>query len=155
MDDSEQITSLLKLTLLRINTIGRIETVHTISKAKEILNKEETDLVILSTHLPDGNGIHFLKKIKERFPKMYVIMLCNYSDEVHRLYAKQSGADYFFDKSTEFEQITTVISELHRGTSTKQEGGRMQKHPIFQPSILPAATKAELLKMPITNNYKL
>jgi len=114
VDDSEKITSLIKLTLLRYDTIKTIETTHTLLLAKEMLNKETIDAVILDMHLPDGNGISLLKWIKLNHSSTIVIMFSNHSDSFFRDAAAKAGAEYFLDKTTEFEQIPKIISELHK-----------------------------------------
>ncbi|MBA3705683.1 MAG: response regulator [Bacteroidetes bacterium] len=113
VDDSEKIRSLIKSMLLNLPTSNIIEGVYTLSQAKEELKKEKMDVVILDIQLPDGSGIFFLKWIKENYPKICVIMFSNYSDKHHRMAAKELGADYFFDKSTEWEQILKTIAQLN------------------------------------------
>ena len=112
-DDSEKIIYYVKKSLSESVNIQIIESADTLPTAQVIIRKEKTDVVVLDIQLPDGNGIDFLKWIKYSYPKIRVIMFTNNSDDVHRAIAKEYGADYFFDKSFEFEQMIKTISELH------------------------------------------
>ena len=110
VDGSELIIVHVKIMLREIESIDRFESARTLKHAQEIIQKGETDVVILDIRLPDGNGIDFLKWIKYFHPKICVIMFSMNSDDVHRLISKEYGADYFFDKADEFEKLTQTLS---------------------------------------------
>ena len=112
-DDSEKIIHHVKKSLSESVNIQLIESANTLPSAQLIIREEKMDVVVLDIQLPDGNGIDFLKWIKHSYPKIRVIMFSNNSDDCHRAIAKEYGADYFFDKSFEFEQMIKIVSELH------------------------------------------
>ena len=58
-----------------------------------------------------GTGFDVLKEIKKQRPATLVIILSRYSTDVFRDEAKRGGAEYFFDKSDEFESVMDVIRE--------------------------------------------
>ncbi len=93
-----------------IGNIGDIETACDLDEAREIIKKDQTDVVVLDIQLPDGNGLDFLKWIKRISPVTRVIMFSNFADESHREAARNDGADYFFDKSHEFEEVPRALS---------------------------------------------
>ena len=95
-----------------IQNIQTIVTATTLGQARKIMHQQKINVVTLDMQLPDGSGIHFLKWIKEKFKKTHVIILSNYSDPCFRSAAKKYGADYFLDKSTEFEQIPKILSKI-------------------------------------------
>jgi len=68
------------------------------------------DTVILDIRLKGGSGIDLLQEIKDEFPEMQVIMLTNYPYAQYQRRCMELGADYFFDKSREFEKIIDVLS---------------------------------------------
>jgi len=39
-------------------------------------------------------------------------LLSNFTHDQYREKCRELGADYFFDKSTEFEEVTRIIAEL-------------------------------------------
>lgn len=72
------------------------------------------DIVILDIHMPGGSGIDVLKIIKKEFPLITVIILTNYADSYYRSACSEAGADYFLDKSKEFEKVIEICEELIR-----------------------------------------
>ncbi len=114
VDDSEQIRSLFKLSLLSKNNIGKIDCANSVLEAKMKMKNTKTDVVVLDIPLPDGSGIDVLKWVKEEHPGTTVIMFSNHSDSYHRKFSIRYGADYFYDKSTEFEKASEKISTLVR-----------------------------------------
>ncbi len=70
------------------------------------------DLVILDVRMPGGNGVDVLKKITKVNGRPVVIMLTNYPYPQYRKKCKELGADFFFDKSTEFKECADVCGTL-------------------------------------------
>jgi DNA-binding NarL/FixJ family response regulator len=69
-------------------------------------------VVILDIRMPDKSGIEVLKDIRNKKLPIRVIMLTNYPYPQYRKKCEELGADYFFDKVTEIEEIPKVIEEL-------------------------------------------
>jgi DNA-binding NarL/FixJ family response regulator len=98
--------------------ISEIERVEVVSQAGDALEAlaaiEETtpDVAILDIRMPGANGIEALAEIKKERPAPVVIMLTNYPYPQYRKKCLDAGADYFFDKSTEFERVVEVIAQL-------------------------------------------
>ncbi|NUM81550.1 response regulator transcription factor [bacterium] len=67
------------------------------------------DAVILDIHLPDGSGIDLLARIKSIAPLVRVIMLTNYAYAQYEHKCKNLGADYFLDKSKEYDRIREIF----------------------------------------------
>ncbi len=116
VDDSEIIISGLKKMLSDIKNINRIETAGTLAEATELVNRGEINTVILDINLPDGNGLNFLKWIKTNHPAVVVMMLSNMASDFHRRAAEKRGADHFFDKSTEFDIVHTLLNAKDKGS---------------------------------------
>ena len=64
---------------------------------------------VLDISMPGGSGIHVLETIKREQPAISVIMLTNFAQDQYRQKCLQLGADYFFDKTTEFEKVLDVL----------------------------------------------
>ena len=81
-------------------------------EATELIQKLKPDVVILDIRMPGGNGINVLKNIKKDEPAPTVIMLTAYPYPQYRKKCLEARADYFFDKSTEFNEVTKVLKQL-------------------------------------------
>ncbi|HSL89634.1 MAG TPA: response regulator transcription factor [Ignavibacteriaceae bacterium] len=112
VDDASSIRRSLRGMLSKLNNINIFGEADSVESAKIFLHKNKPDLTLLDLNLPDGSGYDVLSYIKNGEHNHTVIVLTNYSAEQYKIKAIESGADYFFDKSTEFEKIIKVINSL-------------------------------------------
>jgi len=70
------------------------------------------DAVILDIRLPRKSGIEVLRDIKKDKPSPVVIILTNYPYPQYQKECTEAGADYFLNKSTEFNKIADVLKNL-------------------------------------------
>lgn len=80
--------------------------------ATDLIVTTKPDFVILDIFLTGGSGIHVLRNIREKNVTAKVIMLTNYAQEEYRKKCFEEGADFFFDKSIEFDRVVDVISKF-------------------------------------------
>lgn len=83
-----------------------------VSGAITSIKELNPDVVILDIRMPGGSGIDVLQDIKKDNQTPVVIMLTNYPYPQYRKKCMDLGADFFFDKSTEFEKITAVFKQM-------------------------------------------
>lgn len=108
VDDSELIrTSLIGL-LEHIQGIA-IHMTTTLAQARESVRQLLPNLLILDIHLPDGNAIQSIRPLKQLAPAMKIAMFTNDVNKFNRRKSQEAGADWFFDKSTEFENLLDVV----------------------------------------------
>lgn len=81
--------------------------------------KGKPDVVILDIHLRKGNGLSVLRSLKQMILPAFplVIVLTNYGVGHYQNRCMELGADYFLDKSTQFERVTELLAELARKRS--------------------------------------
>lgn len=112
VDDSEivrdRLTSMLSEASM-INIIGFAD--NPLSATEQIL-KLKPDVIILDIFLTGGSGIHVLKNIRKKHITSKVIVLTNYAQDQYRKKCFEEGADFFFDKSIEFNRVVDVIQKL-------------------------------------------
>jgi DNA-binding NarL/FixJ family response regulator len=80
--------------------------------ATESIVRTKPDVIILDIFLTGGSGIHVLKNIRAKQITSKVIMLTNYAQDEYRKKCFEEGADFFFDKSIEFDKVVDVIQRL-------------------------------------------
>lgn len=117
VDDSEIVSERLKAML------GEIPDVETIGQAKDPLEATRSfqglnpDVVILDIEMRDGSGINVLQKMKSDNRSPLVIVLTNQYYSQYRKKCKDAGADFFFDKSAEFDKVAEVLKHLKQSQS--------------------------------------
>jgi len=74
------------------------------------------DTVILDIRLPGKSGVEVLRDLKREKPSPMVIILTNFPYPQYRKECTEAGADYFFNKSTEFNKIANVLTGLTMNT---------------------------------------
>ena len=103
--------------LTEVEIVGQAETV---AEAISAIGKLQPDVVILDIRMPDGSGIDVLESIKQDEPAPVVVVLTNYPYPAYRQKCLQAGADFFLDKSAEFDQIPGLFEQLNRGAGAEQ-----------------------------------
>jgi DNA-binding NarL/FixJ family response regulator len=102
-----------------IGMLGELDNVKLIVHAANyresirMMNEVSADVVLLDLNLPDKSGIELLQVIKTTQPKMKVIVLTNHATASYREICTGMGADYFFDKSSDFDKIPDVIGGMN------------------------------------------
>ncbi len=81
-------------------------------EALKFIKQHKPNAVILDIRMPGGNGIDVLQHIKQIDPSIKVIMFTNYPYSQYRTKCLESGADYFLDKSAEFNKIPEIINQI-------------------------------------------
>ena len=112
VDDAPLLRQRLKERLERIDGAMIIGQAEDVQGGIDAFRTLTPDAVILDIQMPGGTGIDVLEKIKRERPGTVVIMLTNYPMPQLMKKSHQAGADYFFDKCSEFESAIRVIREL-------------------------------------------
>ena len=112
VDDSLLIMERLQTMLRGLKNAGAVESAGDYPMTVQLLANGSFDIVLLDINLPGRSGIELLRHIKTLYPQTTVIMLSNQSGPYYRGLCKRLGADYFVDKSTEFEDVPVIISSL-------------------------------------------
>jgi two-component system, NarL family, response regulator DevR len=94
-----------------------------VSEAIQTIKTQQPDLVIIDLKIFGGSGLEVLKSVKEDNPSIKTLILTNYPYQQYREKCKELGADYFFDKSTEFEKAFQVITSLQGGGDGPEQTG--------------------------------
>jgi DNA-binding NarL/FixJ family response regulator len=114
IDDSPVILVYLTSIIQELEGVGPVFKAGSYEDAMEIILKEHPQIVLLDIHLPGKNGIQLLRFIKETDAGIIVMMVTNQATDNYKTLCKKIGADYFFDKSEDFEKIpATVAAHLY------------------------------------------
>lgn len=115
VDDSSFIRERMISELLEIKGVEIVGEAEDGIEAKEAIFKLNPDLVTLDIRMPGLNGIDVLRDIKASHPDVKVLILTKYPYPQYRRRCMEEGADFFFDKSSEFEKVIEVLKQLANG----------------------------------------
>jgi DNA-binding NarL/FixJ family response regulator len=75
-------------------------------------HRDEWDLTIVDLFLERGNGLGVVRACRDRAENQKVVVLSNYATSEMRLRSEELGADAFFDKSAELDQLVAYCETL-------------------------------------------
>ena len=110
VDDSASIRERLAVLLIETGQIRIAGQAGNSGDGWKAVQRLKPDTVLLDIRMPDNSGIALLKNIKAHYPETTVIMLTNYDDPIYRAQCRRFGADYFLNKTLEFEEIADTIT---------------------------------------------
>ena len=120
-DDSDAIVQRLVTMLAGVDGLEIIGRAGTVLEASRAVRCLKPDVMILDMRMPGGSGIDVLEGMKRDRVTPIVIVLTNYHHPQYRRKCLESGARFFLDKSTEFENVGAVLSDLIRDASCQSE----------------------------------
>ena len=112
VDDSLIVCARLITLLTEIQGVEIVGQARTPDDAVTSILRNNPDVVIMDIQMPGGTGIDVLMKIRAEKCLATVIIFTNYPYPQYRKRCEEAGANYFFDKSNEFESIVGVVEQL-------------------------------------------
>jgi len=112
VDDSSVIVERLTLLLEHIPGVELVGHAADVPEAVQRLLQTTPDALVLDLHMPGGTGLDVLRAIRPVRPGIHVLVFTNYPQDEYRRECLTAGAEYFLDKSTEFEKIPSILREL-------------------------------------------
>jgi DNA-binding NarL/FixJ family response regulator len=108
-DDSSVVRERLIFMLSECAGIEIVGESRNTREAIDAIRKLRPDVAILDIRMPGGGGIGILQEVRKTQPHLKIIMMTNYPYVQYRTKCLEAGADFFFDKSREFNSITKVL----------------------------------------------
>jgi two-component system NarL family response regulator len=75
----------------------------------------DTDVFIVDLRMPEGDGVHVIRQLRERDPETRVLVLTTYDNEEDVFRALEAGARGFLLKDTTSEELVNAIRQVHAG----------------------------------------
>ncbi|MGC6769214.1 response regulator transcription factor [Enterococcus sp. LJL51] len=95
IEDDRKLNDGIRLSLKK-DSISFIQC-QTIKSAREVLNKNSIQLILLDVHLPDGNGLDFLKELRQKYD-MPIIIITSNNSELDIVVGLELGANDYITK---------------------------------------------------------
>lgn len=94
------------------------EVIDDVSNTDELFKKLEKvtpDVVILEMDIPEINGIAALRKMKQEFPDVKVLIYSGQSEDVYALSTIRAGAYGYLSKMADIDYIITATRKVSEG----------------------------------------
>ncbi len=118
-------------------------------EAIDMMETNDIDLVLMDIRMPEMNGIKTTKIIKQRWPKVKVLILTTFNDEEAAMETLKDGANGFLLKTADPEKLIQAVRSclegglvLHEDVAAKMMPRLLEKK-RFEPIHIPL-TEREL-----------
>lgn len=95
--------------------------------AKELLIKEEPEVILLDVNLPDGNGLEFLEWAKNLYPDILFIIITGHGRIKDAITAIKSGAFDYLEKPLEMEEVLLNLKKAEEHLKLKNEVAKLKR----------------------------
>ena len=92
-----------------------IDDVGTTTELFQTLKKSTPDVVLLELDIPEINGIATIRKIKQEFPDVKVLIYSGQSEDVYALSTIRAGAFGYLSKTANLDYIVTALKKVSEG----------------------------------------
>lgn len=114
VDDAALIRHRFAAMLQRIRGVATIREAASVEEGIARAEERAPDLLLLDISMPGGSGLDVLPVVKKLDRPPVVAVLTNYPYDEYRLRCAELGADYFFDKTSEFHKVAELVRVMVR-----------------------------------------
>jgi len=114
VDDHPIVLAGLSALVQSDSTLELVAAARTAAEALAVVT--EPDIALLDLHLPDGDGIGLGTALKDRWPRLRVVVFTMHADDQAVIRSLGSGLDGYILKDSDPEDVLTAIHSAVRGT---------------------------------------
>lgn len=81
----------------------------------EKVKKTDYDLVLLDISLPDANGLDVLREMRRKRPRLPVLVISMYPEEMYAVRAIRTGAQGYLTKQSASEELIFAVRKILSG----------------------------------------
>ena len=114
-DDQELIRESLKIVL---GVEQDMEVVATASNGNEVLkliSKTHPDVILMDIRMPEMDGVECTRRVKEKYPDTYIIVLTTFDDDEYIYGALKYGASGYLLKGISMKELSGAIRTVVSG----------------------------------------
>jgi two-component system nitrogen regulation response regulator NtrX len=114
----------------------RVITVEDGFRALEILQEGTVDLVILDVWLPNMGGIDVLKRVRDGWPEIEVVVISGHANINMAVQAVKIGAFDFLEKPLSLEKTITVVENALKMEELKRENRSLRQSILLEDEMI-------------------
>jgi len=134
VDDDHEIRSLLSRYLEEQGF--RVSTASDLRGCNDALNRRQPDLLVLDVMLPDGSGLDLCRDLRNRRPRVPVILLTALKEDIDRILGLEIGADDYLGKPFNPRELAARIRAVLRRTNEDSSSEPEQRRYQFADMML-------------------
>ncbi|HEX8845298.1 MAG TPA: response regulator transcription factor [Pyrinomonadaceae bacterium] len=123
VEDSTVVRERLMALLTDVQGVEIIGHAEDAACASEFIRIFRPDTVILDLKIQGGSGIDVLREIRQLVPPPLIMVVTNNAIPQSRQRCFDAGADFFLDKTTEFEKLIEILQGLVQDAQQSYRGG--------------------------------
>ena len=112
VDDSELLLDRLATLLADIENLEIVGTAENALEGKTLIDELNPDLLLTDIRMPGGGGIELIENLKSDYPNLIKIVYTNYPYPQYEEKCRAIGADYFFHKGSDAQELYNTIEKL-------------------------------------------
>jgi len=116
VEDSPAVRERLLEMIGDINDVTVVGQADNYQDAVDGIMRNRPDVAIFDIRLAEGSGIDAMVEVKRHLPGLRGIVLTNYATPQHEKASADAGAEYFLDKSADFERIAEILEIMKSGS---------------------------------------
>lgn len=121
VDDSSPVRERMVQMIDELDEVSEVLQASDSSGAIRLMEKNAPQLVVMDLRMPGGGGEEILQFLKGQSWNIVTVVLTNFPYIQLRTKCMELGADYFLDKSTEFEQIIDIVAVVYGNISAEEQ----------------------------------
>jgi DNA-binding NtrC family response regulator len=125
IDDEKSLVDLLSVVFKKEGY--RVSTALSASKAFEVIDQEDIDLVVTDIKMPGSGGMDVLKHVRETRPGIPVIMITAYGSVQQAVEALKAGALDYVVKPFDVEELKIIVSRGMADRRLREENLRLKR----------------------------
>jgi two-component system response regulator DevR len=115
-ESSTIIAERMQSILCEVEYLIYLGNVTTIDNALNAIDQQKPDVIILDIYLDeissDENRMNLIITLREKYPKLQIIIFTNLAELHYRITCIANGANYFFDKSHDFKRLYNALNKI-------------------------------------------
>lgn len=115
---------------------------------ENLIKNHNIDLILMDIEMPEMNGIELTAIVKEKYPKIKIVMLTVFDNNDNIFNAIRAGADGYLLKDTGGEQLYNFMNETMNGGASMSPTIAMKAMNLLrnvQSESIPEAKKEEIV----------
>ncbi len=115
VEDSPLIVTRLEMIISTVDDVQFVGNATSMTDALILIEGQHPNVLFLDIRLgrrEEKTGIDLLSVVSKKYPAITVVMLSNLSGEKYRTLCEREGANFFLDKSQDFNKIPETLIQI-------------------------------------------